>query len=116
MNGNKDISKLNLRVTIKQWNVYQDSGGGSYYEERDSWTVWAEKRNRSGSQFNNEAQQQWQYETTFMIRYDSRFKSNMTVDHGNERWLINSIEIDTESYKGFMLLRCSTSDINIDMS
>jgi head-tail adaptor len=116
MKGRKDISELNLRVVIRQWNVIQDAGRGSYYQQAASWPVWANKRNRSGSQFNNEAQQQWQYETTFMIRYDSRFKSNMTVDHGSERWLINSIENDSESYKGMMLLRCSTSDINIDVS
>jgi len=116
MNGRKDISTLNSRVTISQWNIEVDAGGGPYYELHDSFEVWANKRNRSGNQFNTEAQQQWQYETTFMIRYDVRVKSNFTVDHGIERWLINSIEIDSEAYKGMMLLRCSTSDINIDMS
>lgn len=116
MNGKKDISRLNLRVTIRQWNVLQDTGGGSYYELANSWTVWASKRNRTGNQFNNEAQQQWQYNTTFTIRYNPAFKSNMTVDHGNERWLIESIEIDNEAYKGLMILNCSTSDINIDVS
>ncbi len=116
MNGKKDISVLNLRVVIRQWNVLQDAGAGSYYELANSWTVWAGKQNRSGNQFNSEAQQQWQYETTFLIRHNPDFKSNMTVDHGSERWLINSIEIDNEAYKGMMKLRCSTSDINIDVS
>lgn len=116
MNGRKDISTLNCRVVIKQWDWSQDSGGGNLVSERESWTVWANKRNRSGSQFNQEAQQQFQYDTTFTVRYDSRFKSNMTVDHGIERWLINSIEIDNEAYKGMMLLRCSMFDVNIDLS
>ena len=116
MNGKKDISVLNIRVTVRQWNVLQDAGRGSYLELADSWEVWANKRNVSGSQFNTEAQQQWQYETTFKIRYNSDFKSNMTVDEGGARWLINSIEVDNEGYKEFMLLRCSKSDINIDVS
>lgn len=116
MNGKKDISNLNCRVTIRQWNVIADQGLGTYYELANSWEVWAAKRNRSGNQFNNEAQQQWQYNTQFTIRYNPAFKSNMTVDHGSERWLIDSIEIDSESYKGMMLLNCSTSDINIDVS
>lgn len=116
MNGRKDISTLNLRVTIKQWNTTQDAGGGSSYIERNSWDVWANKRNRSGGQSNNEAQQQWNYDTTFTVRFNSRFKSNFTVDHGLERWLVNSIEIGSESYKGMMLLRCSLTDINIDVS
>ena len=116
MNGNKDISTLNIRIDIKQWDHTQDEGGGDIISERNSWTVWANKRNRSGTQLNQEAQQQWQYDTTFTVRYDSRFKSNMTVDHGIERWMINSIEIDNEGHKGFMLLRCSMFDINIDLS
>jgi head-tail adaptor len=116
MNGKKDISVLNLRVTIKQWGSTQDQGLGSYYTLANSWGVWANKRNRTGSQYNSEAQQQYQYETTFEIRYDERFKSNMTVDHGSERWTINSIEIVKEAYKSMMYLRCSTSDINIDVS
>ena len=116
MNGKKDISDLNLRITVRQWNVLQDNGGGSYYELADSWTVWANKRNVSGSQVNVEAQQQFYYDTTFKIRYNADFKSNMTVDYGSERWLINSIEVDSESYKEFMYLRCSRTDINIDVS
>jgi SPP1 family predicted phage head-tail adaptor len=116
MNGKKDISVLNLRVTIKQWNATQDAGAGSYYTLANSWTVWANKRNRTGNQFNSEAQQQWQYNTTFMVRYNEDFKSNFTVLHGTEHWNIDSIEIDSESYKGMMLLRCSHSDINIDVS
>jgi len=107
---------LNLRVTIKQWNLTTDSGGGSYYSLANSWDVWASKQNVSGSQGNTEAVQQWSYDTTFKIRYNSDFKSNMTVDHGTERWLINSIEVDSESYKEFMILRCSRTDINIDVS
>lgn len=116
MNGRKDISTLNLRVVIKQWNITQDAGLGSIYDERQSFEVWANKRNVSGSQYNSEAQQQWQYDTTFLIRYDSRVKSNFTVDEGGTRWLINSIEVDSEGYKGMMLLRCSKTDINIDIS
>ncbi len=116
MKGRKDISTLNVRVTIRQWNYIRDAGGGTYNEQAASWVRWANKRNRSGSQVNAEAQQQWQYDTTFTIRYDARFKSNMTVDHGSERWLINSIEIDNEAYKGMMLLRCTHTDENIDVS
>ena len=112
----KDVSNFNLRITIKQWNILTDTGGGSYYQLANSWTVWANKRNVQGSQFNTEAVQQWQYDTTFKIRYNEDFKSNMTVDFGTERWLINSIEVDSESYKEFMLLRCSRTDINIDVS
>lgn len=116
MNGKRDISTLNLRLVIKQWDQLQDAGRGTYFQERNSYEVWGSKQNRTGNQFNNEAQQQWQYDTTFMVRFDARFKSNFTVDHGTERWLINSIEIDNEAYKGFMILRCSMSDINIDLS
>lgn len=116
MNGKKDISDLNIRVVIRQWDVLQDSGGGTYYQIENSWTVWANKRNRSGSQFNSEAQEQWQYNTTFKIRYNPLFKSNMTIDEGSQRWKIDSIEIDNESYKEFMFCRCSTSDIDLDIS
>ncbi len=116
MNGKKDISVLNIRVTIRQWNVLQDAGRGSYYQLANSWTVWANKSNRSGNQFNGEAQQQWQYNTTFKVRYNSDFKSNFTVLHGTEHWNIDSIEIDNEAFKEFMILRCSLTDINVDVS
>jgi len=116
MRGDKDISKLNLRVVVKQWDSTQDAGAGSYYTELNSWERWANKYNRSGSQFNSESQQQWQYDTTFVLRYDAQFQSNMTIDHAGQRWLINSIEIDEEGYKGLMKCRCSTTDIAINIS
>ena len=116
MNGKRDISDLDLRVTIKQWNVIQDAGGGSFYTEALSWDTWANKMNVSGSQINNESQQQWYYNTVFKVRYNPAIKSNMTVDQGGARWLINSIEVDNEGYQGFMKLSCSKTDINIDVS
>lgn len=116
MNRKRDISDFKLRVTIRQWRWLSDPGAGHYPEEVTNWTVWAKKKNRSGSQFNTEGQQQWQYETTFTIRFNEDFKSNMTVDSGGQRWLINSIEIDNEGYKGFMKLRCSTTDIGLNVS
>ena len=116
MRGRKDISTLNLRVTIRQWSTVQDDGGGATADIAKEWTVWANKRNRSGGQFNDQSQQQWQYDTTFTVRYNRLFKSNMTVDQGSERWQINSVEIDEEGYKGMMLLRCSMTDTNVDVS
>ncbi len=117
MNGKKDISTLNIRVTIKQWNFLQDAGGGSYYDERQSFDTWANKRNVSGSQFNSEAQQQWQYNTVFTVRYNPAIKSNFTIDESNgQRWDIDEIKVVNEGYKAMMELRCTTSDINIDVS
>ena len=112
----KNISKLNRRITIKQWNLTTDIGGGSYYTQSASWATWAEKVNVAGSQSNTEAVQQWEYNTTFKIRFNEAVRSNMTVDEGGARWLINSIEVDSEGYKEFMYLRCSKTDINIDVS
>ena len=94
----------------------QDAAAGSYPEEVQSWDVWANKRNRSGSHFTVEAQEQWSYETTFTVRYNPLFKSNFTVDHGSQRWKINSIEIDDEASKDFMKLRCTYSDIALNIS
>lgn len=116
MNGKKDISVLNIRVTIKQWRFVQDNAGGTYTEEVNSYDVWANKKNRSGSQEAVESQQQWNYETTFTVRYNPLFKSNFTVDHGAQRWVINSIEIVDEASKAFMKLRCSLTDIGLNIS
>jgi SPP1 family predicted phage head-tail adaptor len=117
VNGRRDISDMTSRVTIKQWNVSQDAGGGSYYTEAASWTVWASVIAVLGGQGNTEAQQQWSYNTTFKIRFNESFKSNMTVDDkDNVRWLINSIDLDPNNTEWFMNLRCSKTDINIDVS
>lgn len=115
MNGRKDISSFNRRLRIQEWNQLQDAGGGTYYDDIPllDFTVWGNKANRSGSQFNNEAQQQWTYDTTFTIRYDARVKSTMTVDESGERWVINSIEVDNEGYKGLMKLRATHIETNV---
>ena len=116
MNGKRDISDLNVRVTIKSWEQTQDAGAGTYYTEESSFDTWANKKNVSGSQFNNQAQQQWGYDTTFTIRYNARVVPAMTVDDTSGRWLINSIEVDNEGYKGMMKLRCIHTDINLNVS
>jgi len=116
VNGKKDISKFNIRVTIKQWRDVFDAMGGNTKEEVNSYPVWANKKNRSGSQSAVESQHQWIYETTFTVRYNPLFKSNFTVDHGAQRWVINSIEIDDEASKAFMKLRCSLTDIGLNIS
>ena len=119
--GNKtsrrnDVSNMNLRVTVKEWQIAIDAGGGSTYSMHRSWTIWAEKSNVSGHIGNTESVEQWSYNTTFKIRYNSEFKSNMTIDEGSVRWLINSIEVDSESNKKFMIMRCSKTDIDINIS
>lgn len=117
MNGLKDISRLNKRVTIKQWrNVQDNAAGTSYDEEVTSFEVWANKKNRTGSNTYNAMQPQWNYETTFTIRHDERVKSNFTVDSDGQRYKIDSIEIDNDAYKGMMKLRCTTTDIGLNIS
>lgn len=116
MNGKKDISLLNKRITISQYRPVQDNAGGVSYELVTSFEVWANKKNRTGNNVYNEAQPQWNYETTFTIRYNDSVKSNFYVTSDNTMYKINSIEIDNEAYKGMMKLRCVTTDENVNIS
>lgn len=110
----KPISDMNIRVTIKQWDENsQDDAGGSSRTLVNSWIVWANKKDPSGNQIANEAQQNWSYSTVFKVRYRVEFKSNFTLTDSTGNWTINSVSVSEAGYKEFMFLNCTKIDGNI---
>jgi SPP1 family predicted phage head-tail adaptor len=109
------VKKLNRRVTVIVPGVTQNDQGGNVATELDSWTKWAQVENRSGSNSFPNQQQVWQYDYKVTMRYEpSRpTKSNYELEYENYRLKIESIEIDSEGYKGYEICRCSKIDENI---
>ena len=109
----KEISEMQQRVTITWWDNTLQSDGGTIYGVVSTYNCWAKKEVVNGSQVNNESHQQWSYNTTFLIRYNPDIKSNCTLDHNGDRWIINSVEILEPNYQEFMRLKVTHTDINI---
>jgi SPP1 family predicted phage head-tail adaptor len=105
-----NIGSFNRRVIFENWAFTQDIGGGSPATIVQAAIVWAKVENRSGSQFVNQAQQQWQYDCKIVMRYNEQIVSNTTIVYNNARYTINSLEIDEEGPKRFMIARCSKRD------
>ena len=109
----KEISQMGQRITITWWDTTAQSDGGTTYNAVSTYNCWAKKEVINGSQVTQESQQQWIQSTTFLIRYNPDVKSNCTIDHWSDRWVINSVEIIEPNYQEFMRLKVTHTDINL---
>jgi len=106
------VKQLNRRVTVIVPGVTINDQGGPEASVLDSWEKWAQVENRSGSNSFQNQQQTWQYDYKIIMRFETSrpTKSNYEIEYENYRLKIESIEIDSEGYKGYEILRCSKVD------
>ncbi len=106
------IGEMRNHITIKQYTSTQDVGGGSQPVLANTYTVWAKVENRNGASQSTEGQVQWNYDYRITIRYDKlkAIKQNDQVEYDGKTLLINSLQIQDEGKKSYLILRCSTLD------
>lgn len=95
--------------------VIQNDQGGNVATVIDSWVKWAKVENRSGSNSFQNQQQTWSYDYKVIMRREATrpTKSNYELQYEGYRLKIESLEIDSEGYKGYEICRCSKIDENI---
>ena len=121
------LYKLNRRIKVRRWNAIKNEFGGLVPIEVASWYKWAEVRasnwinldlynTRSGRSLDQYDQQQWEYDTTIIMRYeiDRPTRSNDTLEYEGTLYKINSITINNEYAKNFEIIKCSKIDENIN--
>lgn len=121
------LYKLNRRVKVRRWGTIKNEFGGLVPIEVSSWYKWAEVRasnwinldlynTRSGRSLDQYDQQQWEYDTTIIMRYeiDRPTRSNDTLEYEGTLYKINSITVNNEYAKNFEIIKCSKIDENIN--
>jgi hypothetical protein len=114
------LYKLNRRIKITRWGTNKNEFGGLEPIKISNWTKWAEVRasnwinldlynTRSGKSVNEYDQQQWEYNTTFIMRYEIErpTRTNDTIEYEGCLYKINSITVNNEYAKNFEVLKCS---------
>lgn len=104
--------KLNRRVIVIVTGSTVNEMGGPVAVDIDSWEKWAQVENRTGSNSNQYQQQVWQYNYKVIMRYERTrpTQSNYEIQYEGHRMKVESVEIDSEGYKGFEICRCSKID------
>lgn len=106
------IGEMRNHITIKQYTSTQGAAGGSQSVLANTYSVWAKVENRSGSTQTTNGQTQWNYDYKITIRYDKlkSIKQNDQAEYDGKTLLIQSMQIQDEGKKSFLVLRCSTLD------
>jgi len=105
-NNRYKIADLDCRPIFENWTYTQDAGSGNVKTIESNFFQWAKIENRTGGQILNQDQQQWQYDSKIIVRYNPAIVSTTTMVYENARYTIQSLSIDSEGTKRFMILRC----------
>lgn len=121
------LYKLNRRVKIRRWGTIKNEFGGLEPIEVAHWFKWCEVRasnwinldlynTRSGRAVNDYNQEKWEYDTTFILRYELErpTRSNDTIEYEGSLYKINSITVNNEYAKNFEVIKCSKIDEQIN--
>lgn len=111
------IAKLDRRPTFYNSNGYtQDVGGGTSDIITDQWQAWANIEDRTGSTFIAQSQELTNYDYRVRVRFDGRFTSKTTMIYEGQICKCQSVSIEKEGYKDFMILRYNKTDTWVDIS
>jgi len=111
------IGNLNRYPTFYNSNGFtQDAGGGTKDVITEQWQAWAEIQNRTGNTYIAQSTELSQYDYKVRVRFDSRFNSQTTMVYEGQVCKCSSLEIDSEGYKEFMILKYQKTDTWVDLS
>lgn len=99
--------ELNRTVGIEVWTFTQDDAGGAIPELADSWEQKAKVLKRSGSQVNNNSQQQWVADLVVFVRNLKTIRLNYTLIYEGDRYTINDVKVLDEGDKRFYQIAAS---------
>lgn len=102
---------MNRKITLTSYTSTVDAGGGVSALADQIYTVWAKVESRSGSLFTSKEQALWNYDYKITFRYDTtkNITSNFTLDYDGKKLSINSLSIEEEGNRRFIIARCSTT-------
>jgi len=111
------IGKMNRYPTFyNEPDFTQDAGGGVTQVETERWQTWAEIQDRSGSSYTAQATDLTRYDLRVRVRYDSRFSSKTTMIYEGQVCTCNSVVIESEGKKRFMVLQYTRTETWVDLS
>lgn len=102
-----NIGDLDRKVIFENWDYTKDIGSGNVKTLRNSFARLAKFENRTGQEIVTGAQQVYPYNAKVVVRYNPNIVSTTTFVHSNSRYKIESISIDDERKKRFMIIRSS---------
>jgi SPP1 family predicted phage head-tail adaptor len=111
------IGKMNRYPTFyNEASFTQDAGGGVTQVETERWQAWAEIQDRSGNSYSGQATDLTRYDYRVKVRFDSRFSSKTTMIYEGQVCTCNSVVIESEGYKQFMVLLYTRTETWVDLS
>lgn len=110
------IGKLNRRPIFKNTLPTQDSGAGSTDVVSEQWQSWCEIIDTGGSTFLTQGTEITRSDFKVTTRFDGRFKSTTRMIYEGQVCKCNSLDITTEGYKQFLVMRYSKADTWVNIS
>ncbi len=110
------IGKFNRRPTFYNESFVTDAGGGSSNVEIERWQAWAEIQDRSGNTFAAMATELTNYDYRVKVRFDGRFNSQTTMVYEGQVCKCQQMQIESEGYRNFLILRYSKTETWVDLS
>jgi len=110
------VGKMNRRTTFYNESFTVDSGGGSSGTITEQWQAWAQIDNRTGNTYAAQATELTQYDYRVKVRFDGRFNSQTTMVYEGQVCKMGSMEVETEGYKNYLILRYQKTDTWLDLS
>lgn len=110
------IGKMNRRVILYNESYTQDIGGGTKSVETERWTQWADIKDRSGNSSFSQSQDMVVYDYKVKVRFDGRVNSNTGMIYEGQVCKMQSMTVESEGYKHFLVLRFSKTDTYVDIS
>lgn len=104
------IGKMNQRPQFYNWEYDQDIGAGTTERVTEIWWAWAEIEDRTGNTFAAQATQLQRYDYRVTVRYHARYRSTTKMILDNQYCTCESMSIQNEGKKKFIVLRFSKID------
>ena len=110
------IGKFNRRPIFYNETYAVDAGGGSRPVESERWEQWAQIDDRSGGTSFSQSQELTTYDYRVKVRFDGRFSSLTGMIYEGQICKMNSMTVETEGYKHFLILQFTKTDTWLDLS
>ena len=108
--------KMNRRPIFYNETWTQDAGGGPSNTETSRWQVWAEIQDRTGNMYAAQATELQRYDYRVKVRFDGRFTSQTKMIYEGQVCKCEQMQIVSEGYKNYLVLRYSKTETFIDLS
>jgi len=116
MKRRKGIGAMDRRPLFQNVTYSVDAGGGTSEVVTEQWNAWAEIQDRSGSSFIDQSQELVRYDYRVKVRFDGRFNSQTVMIYEGQVCKPESMVIETEGYKDYLVFRYTRTETWVDLS